>query len=49
MFAVVDCSSPAAALLISVRFHFKDSLSSADILWYAVLTSLFFCTSYCPR
>ncbi len=48
MFVGGDCPSPAAALSISASSHCKDSLSLADIFWYAVLTSLFFCALHRP-
>ena len=48
MFVGEDYPSPAAALLISLSSRFKDSLSLADIFWYAVLASLFFCALYRP-
>jgi hypothetical protein len=43
MFVGGDCPSQAATLSISASSRLKDSLFSADIFWYAVLASLFFC------
>ncbi len=43
-----DCPSPVTVSSISAIFRLNDSFSSAEIFWYAISTSLFFCASKRP-